>query len=245
MGKTEKNRNYNCKDEELPVICGYAAYSCRRDLADFTTFSPNFNGEYLTGFESKIKLTDDLINPRLITVELKGITKELYEAMDSLIDPINRVAGYIKLAKSEITITEKDFGLSLLKQKAKSKDAEGVLQNIKIVNANLSKYKEVLSRHGLSDELINHFSMVAETVATNNQKQYEILSQRQIIVQDNLKLFNELGTQLNEICNVGKILYKGKDALKLKEYTFIELKKRVRNVSKNKVEDKDENRSGE
>ena len=245
MDKTEKNRTYNCKDEELPIICGYVAYSFRRDLADFTAFSPNFSNEYLIGFESKIKLIDELINPRLITVELKGITKELYDAMNSLIDPINRVAGYMKLAKSEITITEKDFGLTQLRQKAKSKDAEGVLQNIKIVNANLDKHKEVLSKHGLSDELINHFSTVAETVATNNQKQYEIINNRKSIVQDNLKLFNGLFNQFNEICNVGKILYKGKDILKLKEYTFTELKKRVRNVSKNKIENKDENKSEE
>jgi len=245
METTEKNRTYSCKDEELPVICNYVAYSFGRDLPDFEAFSSNFSDVYFTGFESKIKLVDELINPRLATVELKGITKELYDAMDSLITPINHVAGYMKLAKSEIRITEKDFGLTLLRQKAKSRDAEGVLQNIKIVNANLGKHKEVLSKHGLTDELIYHFSTVAETVATNNQKQYEILSQRRVIVQNNLKVFNELAAQFNEICNVGKILYKGKDTLKLKEYTFTELKKRVRNVSKNKVENKDENKSEE
>jgi len=245
METTEKNRLYSCKDEELPVICGYTAYSFERDLPDFTAFSSNFSDEYLAGFNTRIKLVEELANPRLITVELKGITKELYGAMDSLIDPINRVAGYMKLAKSEIRITEKDFGLTLLRQKAKSKDAEGVLQNIRIVNANLDKHKEVLLKHGLTDELINHFSTVAKTVATNNQKQYEILSQRSVIVQANMKVFNELAAQFNEICNVGKILYKRKDTLKLKEYTFTELKKRVRNVPKNKVENKDENKSEE
>jgi len=36
-------RNYNCKDEELPVICRFAAFSLKRDIADFTAFSPKFN----------------------------------------------------------------------------------------------------------------------------------------------------------------------------------------------------------
>ncbi len=45
--KTNSNRSYGCKDEELPVICGYAAFSMKRDLADFTAYSPKFDEEYI------------------------------------------------------------------------------------------------------------------------------------------------------------------------------------------------------
>ena len=38
--------------------------------------------------------------------------------------------------------------------------------------------------------------------------------------------------QLTEICTAGRILYKASDPAKLQEYTFEDLKKRVRRVSK-------------
>jgi len=40
---TDFSREYSCKDEELPVICKFTAFSLKRDLADFTAFSPKFN----------------------------------------------------------------------------------------------------------------------------------------------------------------------------------------------------------
>ncbi|MDP2334981.1 MAG: hypothetical protein Q8N05_00735 [Bacteroidota bacterium] len=46
-------------------------------------------------------------------------------------------------------------------------------------------------------------------------------------------MFNGLFDQLGEILAVGKILYKGTDAAKLKEYTFSELMKKVRRSTKN------------
>jgi len=46
---------------------------------------------------------------------------------------------------------------------------------------------------------------------------------------------NELYDQIGEILSVGKILYKGKDAAKLSDYTFTELLKKVRQVATNTV----------
>ena len=51
-------------------------------------------------------------------------------------------------------------------------------------------------------------------------------------MQSNLGLLNGLFDQLNEILIAGKILYKATDPAKLQEYTFEDLKKRVRRASK-------------
>jgi hypothetical protein len=60
------------------------------------------------------------------------------------------------------------------------------------------------------------------------QQSIEIRSSRKAIVQSNVGLFNELNDQLTELLYVGKILYKGVDEAKTKDYTFSELKKLVR-----------------
>jgi len=51
-------------------------------------------------------------------------------------------------------------------------------------------------------------------------------------VQSNLGLLNGLFDQLTDIFTAGKILYKATDSAKLQEYTFEDLKKRVRRASK-------------
>jgi hypothetical protein len=80
----------------------------------------------------------------------------------------------------------------------------------------------------LSEELIAHFANAAASIDANNQKQYEIMSGRMALVDSNVETLNELYSTVAEVLEIGKILYKSKNLLKLKEYTFDTLKKTVR-----------------
>lgn len=229
---TSNQRSFNCKDEELPVICGFAAFSLKRDLAEFTSYSPKFTAAYVTDFETKIASVNEVIMPKSETLELKTITARMHTTMDGLKDPINRVAGYLKLANGGLTMNAADFGLSLLRKNIKSRNAEGVISSLHTVNNNLTKFAAELGGQGLTPELAGRFTNAGTSIATDNQKQYEIISNRKIIVQNNLGLFNNLYGQLTEILRVGKVLYKDTDLAKLQEYTFNALLKQVRIVSK-------------
>ena len=220
-------RDYSCKDEELAPICNYAANGLNRDLADFSTFSPNFNNDYLSGFKARILNASDLVEPQSETQELKIITLRFHSTLDGLIDPLNRLTGYINLAKLEQTISLSDFGIKYLRKSIVSGDAEGVIQALHTLNGNIIKYKDLLKAQGMPDDLVARFANAATAVAEDKQKQFSIISNRKHIVQSNLDSLNELYGQLSEILKVGKILYKTADPLKSKEYTFAELKKQV------------------
>ena len=126
---TLEQRSYKCKDEELSVVCRNALVYIKRDLADFAGFSPIFNDDYLNRFDAKINLVDELVLPKTETVELKKITKRLYQTMDDLLEPVGKIRGYLLLTKKTIDVSAKDFGLTLLSQKIVARDAEGVRQN--------------------------------------------------------------------------------------------------------------------
>jgi len=224
-------RNYNCKDEELPVICNFVLFSVKRDAADFLSYSPKFDDGYIAEFETKIAGLTDLVEPKSETVQLKVITDGVYTAMDNLIDPINRVSGYIMLGKLDKTISVADFGFTQLRKGIASRDAEGVVKSLHTVNLNLVKFKKELTAQGLSEELSTKFSTAETDIAQGKQKQYEIVSNRKSIVQNNLSVSNDLFSQLSEIMAVGKILYKATDSVKLQEYSFSELRKRVNKTS--------------
>lgn len=220
-------RAYNCKDEELPVICNFAVFSLKRDLADFTSFSPKFNTAYVTDFETKIASVSEVIMPKSETLDLKNITARLYATMDGLIDPINRVTGYLKLANGGLNVSATDFGLTLLRKNISTKNAEGVISSLRTVSTNLTKHAAILGEQGLTPELASRFTDAGTSIAADNQKQYEITSNRANIVQNNVGLFNSLNEQLTEVLRVGKILYKANDAARAQEYTFAAMKKKV------------------
>jgi hypothetical protein len=227
MKKTE-TRSYNCKDEELPVVCRYALSCVKRDLPDFAGFSPIFNDEWISGFESRIDFVDELVSPKIETDELKKITKRMYLTMDGLLDPIAKIRGYLSLAKDSVPVSTKDFGLTLLRQKIASRDAEGVRQSLLTVNAYLKKYSEPLVAAGLNSAIMEQFSDAVTSITNDNQLQFEIVSKRKTVVQNNLKMLNELYGQLIDLLNVGRALYKNTDPLKAKEYVFSALRKSVR-----------------
>ena len=226
-----QTRDYSCKDEELPIICNYTAFSLKRDLPEFTTYSPRFKQEYVDGFESKITAVTELIEPKSETVELKIITDRLYTTMDSMISPVNYLTGYIEMAQETLKISPADFGLKALRKGINTRDAENVIKNLHTINTNIRKHQAILTEQGLSEDLTARFITAYASIATDKQIQYKIISNRKNTVQKNLGMLNELYAQFTEILRVGKILYKDTDAAKLKEYTLNEQKKRVRRTS--------------
>ena len=156
------------------------------------------------------------------------------ETFRVLIDLVNRLTGYITLARLEQTISVTDFGIKYLRKSIADHDAEGVIQALHTIIGNISKYKVELQAQGMSDENISRFTDILSSVANDKQKQVEIINNRKHIVQNNVDSFNGLFGQLNEILGVGKILYKATNRAKLKDYTFSELIKHVRRVIKQK-----------
>ena len=229
---TTTPRNYNCKDEELPVVCGFVAISLARDLNDFSAFSPQFLNGYVDGFKAKIEAADELVQPKSETTELKMLNERIYATLDSLISPINHVEGYLNLAGKTVPVSATDFGLTPLRKSARSRDVESVLKLLRTVEGNLNKYKTQLEAKGLTEALVLKFAEAGTALASDRNKKYELVSNRMALVQNNLGLLNDLYDQMTEICSIGKILYKQTDKAKLNDYTFSYLMKQVRRAEK-------------
>lgn len=226
------NRSYNCKDEELPVVCGFAAISLTRDLNDFTGYSPMFDVTYVADFKAKIDVVQELVQPKSETVELKVITERINNNLDAMISPINYLDGYLELAGKNVPISAADFGLMQLRKSVRSRDIENVFKLLRTVDVNINKYKDDLMAKGLTEPLIGKFTETGISLAEDKNKKYKLISNRTAIVQNNLGILNDLNDQMAEICKIGKILYKQTDKAKLKDYTFAQMMKQVRRADK-------------
>jgi hypothetical protein len=230
--KTNPNRSFDCKNEELPVVCRFGALSLARDLNDFTTYSSMFDAAYLAAFQSKIEAVQELVLPRSETVELKVLTDRIYLTLDGLVTLTNRLEGYLKLAGKQVPISSADFGLVQLRTSAHKRDVENVLQQLSVVDGNIRKYQSALKAKGLTDGLTGKLSETAKQLTADKERKYTLVSTRAAIVQSNTEELNDLKVQLTEICRIGKVLYKGSDQAKLKDYTFAHLMKQVRRETK-------------
>jgi hypothetical protein len=233
-------KDFRCNNEELPVIGGFVSFNLKRDLIDFTAFSPKFAGNYVIDFDAKIKKCSELVTSKEETTKLKVITNRMYVTMDNLTGHITSLIIYIKMAKTDIPISVADFCIPPLRKAIRKRDAEAVLQNLHIMNNCITQYKDTLTKQGLSESVINLFASAIVSIHDDNQRQYEIVSNRKELVQNNMELFNDLYADIIEICEIGKAMYRGKDAKKIKDYTFSELMKQVRIVKRNDDAEKTE-----
>jgi hypothetical protein len=224
------NRKFSCKNEELPVIGGYLSYSLKRDLVSFTGLSPKFNEDYVLLFDERINVCSSLVDAKEETSELKLITQRLYGSFGQATEMMNVLTFYIKQAKNAIPIPLSDFGIQLLRDRISRKDAEGILQNLHIVISQTQHYQNTLLEQGMPDTFVEQLHLLHAAIANDNQKQYETLRRRRELVENNTNTLNDLYAQILEICEAGKLLFRGKEPVKLQEYTFSELLKRVRTV---------------
>ena len=222
---------YGCKDVELIFSCRFVAFSIQRDKLLFKVYSPKFDEIYLGSFTASIDEATEVVMPRSLELDRKAMTARLYRTLDGLDEPLRDLTGYIKLAKATLPITLADFGFASLHYAIDSRDAEGAFKGLQTLNANIAKFHVELTAQGLSPQLIAGLIASEASIADEQQKQYEIEVTRKSLLKSNIGLLNALYTQLGEILVVGKVLFTGKDSVKLKEYTFSELLKKVHRQS--------------
>ena len=230
--KEKKSRNFSFKDIEFIVVCGFTLLSFLRDILLFRKYSPKFTDEFGTALQAEIDAAKELVEPQSEMVEQKAITDRMHTTILALPQALNWIKGYIEMAGKSIGISVKDFGINETKDAIKKMDIEGVIKGLHTVNTNIVKFKPILTVQGLSEELATRLAGDATSISNDRQRQYEILTNRKAILQDNVETLNVLHAKIMEIHKVGKILFKGNDPVKLQEYTMTELLKKVRRVSK-------------
>ncbi|MGD9994028.1 MAG: hypothetical protein AB7S69_12065 [Salinivirgaceae bacterium] len=226
------HREFRCKEEELPMLCGYVLYSFRRDLPDFSSFSGKFTPAYADAFEQKITSAQNLLTPESETILMKGITRRMYASLDGLSYKVTQLEQHIRFAEAQLDFKVSDLKLSDLRNSIRNKDVEAVQLLMKQIFQILEPKQSHLTEAGMPENLLADMKTTVASITADKQQRYELLSQRKALVENNQGELNTLNADLNEILQVGKALYKKTDPVKYKEYTFSALLKRVRAAAK-------------
>lgn len=225
-------RMFSCKYEELLPISKFTLFSLKRDIAEFAAFSTQFNDEYVTETEAMINDVENLLEPKAETLSLKMISQIMEQQVVELNKSLLHIEGYLKLMNNVPGVTPKAFGVSELRKSLNTREYEGILKSIKLLNSNVLNNLTALQGRGMPATMTQTLQELHDVIAENRQKQFEIRSNRAAIVQKNLKTLNDLYERMSEIYSIGKVLYKNTNPAKLDDYTFTALLKKVHNTLK-------------
>lgn len=227
-------RTFPCRDEELIPIAKFLSFSLKRDKNEISQVYNNINPDYIAATDALIAEVENLIEPQAETLAKKQITRALYESMEQIASRINFLATYLKLSKKELKLSDTDFGISALRKALRKEDVEAVVDNLKIVLTHTKKYSTVLQAHGMSSSFEAELDAMGAKIAADRQTQYELLSNRKNIVQNNIQKLNELYSRMGDIFSIGKSIYSKTNAVKANDYAFKKLLSKVRQIAKPK-----------
>ncbi len=220
-------RDFNCKHEDVPAVAGFVTTSFRRDLALFSDFSPVYNEEFAVGMEAKRKTCLQMIKSGAITHQMKQVTSALHDKTLELRPILNKLEGYLSLAEGSLDISVDDFGLKSLRTQISNGNTEGIISQGNSLITAITRNQAALLAKGLKSDFITSLTTLINEIDTLNNAQNSKLSERTQTTSDNIKEFNELWEMVTSVLKTGRLLYRGVDDVKLKDYTLAQLLKRI------------------
>jgi hypothetical protein len=220
-------RLFQCKLEELPVIGEFLLNSLRKDLADFSGFSPLFTESFIQTVEVKISTCRELISSSTVTGELKAVTAKISDSVNRLRVKLNILEGYLKLGAAELDISVADAGVKDVRSAISRGNIEGVTANTRKLLTAVKRNQPALEAKGMNPALPVDIETQVREIDVLNAGQNELLSARNRLTVENIELFNDLWKSLLPISETAKALYRGVNQTKLNDYTIVQLKKRI------------------
>jgi hypothetical protein len=220
-------RLFKCKSEELPVIGEFLLSSLRKDLADFSSFSPVFTESYIQSVEVKISTCKELISSSTVTGELKAVTGKISDSTSRLRVKLNILEGYLKLGAAELDIAIADAGVKGVRSAISRGNIEGVTANTRKLLTAIKRNSPALEAKGMNPALPVDIETQIQEIDALNVRQNELLGTRNRLTGENIELFNDLWTSLHPILETAKALYRGVNQTGLNDYTIARLRKRI------------------
>lgn len=221
-----EQKKFNCKNESLPVIGSFLLLSFVEDKQQFISFSPVFNTPFEDNLRAKIAFCSEMVVAEDLVKQQKEITKKIEKTLTDLRVKLNPIEGYIKLAVG-LDVSVNDFGLKKVREGINDKKPEDALSGLKTLAANLARNKTVLETVGYKTVLIDDITAATAVITSLNEQQNEFKNKRSRTADEVLKEYNLLFDMMSIVFNAGKAIFKGVDDVKLREYTFSIVKKRV------------------
>lgn len=206
-------RNYLFEDATLIQEAGRIKNAVSRDNKEFA--KRNITNGTLTDFQTKIDAFDDFPTDE----ELQGVVVDATANKDALAQNIRVQARTIRnMAELQYhkTGSYKTFGFEGMDEMS---DANLYRLAKRVVRVG-TKLLPVLSKQGLTQEILDTLAQIAVDFDKAMDTQESEIENRDLQTQERIRLGNDLYAVLVQLASIGKSLYQDTDAAKYNDYVL-------------------------
>jgi hypothetical protein len=215
--------------EEVPTIGQFTIDAANANHADLNAYKPNkYTPAFFTALEGKLALIKQIVNPVVLTSEMKVITVRLTNSVVGLRQTMNLLEGYVADATG-LTVAKADFGIKDVRKKVASLDVEGLNNVLSVVITNITNNMDALTAVGYTAAMKTALEATKESIFKDNAEQNEKLEARAELVAANMGQINDFCTDIKDIWADGKRLYNLTDKVKAKLFSNADIIRRIRN----------------
>lgn len=156
------------------------------------------------------------------------MTTRLYRRIENSRNLIGKIDYFVKRAKGQLDIQYIDFGFKALRANISSKNVEGILAHMQALLNSVVRNHDVLLGVGYKTDLSDSLETLMTTIRSENQEQNILIDEKEAQTLERNTLLSDLWRYISEVCEAGKLIFKENEPEKIKDYTYSELKKRVR-----------------
>ncbi len=212
--------------ENIPVIGGFVISRAQKDLARIMEAAPDMDQPYLDTLTAKQEIVKALVRPREKTAEMKAVTRYMYTVMDELRPRLNLLEIKLQRAGQLLTKPAEAFGLGNIRRHIRSRNAEAMVAALELLLHDLDTNIKILESKGFTAAMREEFVSAANAIFLLNGQQNEKMDERAELTQENKLTISDYWKGISELMATGRLLYRD-DPVKLKEYTFAVLHRRV------------------
>lgn len=218
-----------CRLDEVPIVGQRVIDALKARLADFVAYkSTKYTGDFMTSLDEELQAMSLIINPVVITRELKEITLRMTVNIMGLRVTMNLLEGYIADA-TDLTVAKKDFGTHDVRKKIVSGDVEGVNGALGLLLTNITNNMPKLTAVGYTPAMKTALEDMRNSIFTDNGEQYKKLEARMKLVRDNITTINAFLSKIKGVMDDGKRLYSINDKDSAKQFTLAYILRMLRN----------------
>lgn len=221
-------KEFYCKNEEVPAISGEVTSNYERDFAEYSEFSSEFTLQSAEELKQKRAHCLTMVKTKEVTEQMKSLTEQLPKTIKAIRLSINKAEGYLLLAEKSLDLPVSGFSISELRTELSVKNIPAIVLQGNTLYTKLMRNQAVLASKGMSDEFLALYKSQIDELDTLKITQKNKMSERAQTTDSNTKDFNELWEMTTKILVAAQAMYRGVNDLKLKDYTISHLRKQLR-----------------
>ena len=227
---------YPCTAEEVSPLANIMAASMLTDIVWFGGHSTKFTPAFAASMVEDAAACNALITSDTLTQRIRILTRTIGTKCDELSIKVNHANNYIHMVEpTDLNVDVNSMGVTPLRATLNNGNTEGVVKDARVLINNVQANITVLEPVGLTPAFLTEFIELVDEIETLGNEQTDKKSKRNRNTEAYIGQFNELWTKVKLVLATGKALFQGVDDVKLRDYTYSVVIKRIRAAGRNPI----------